>query len=80
MPCGVFPACKQAAFTSLLPLSDDPPVDGMYGAQFEDQGRRAGHNVFRYAISPGYCQTMGIPCAAAVFSMNATRRLPRRRR
>ncbi len=55
------PGVQQAAFTSLLPLSDDPPVDALYGAQFEDQGADAGYNVFRYAISPGYCQTMGIP-------------------
>ncbi|HMG87475.1 MAG TPA: ABC transporter permease [Terracidiphilus sp.] len=55
------PGAEQAAFTSLLPLSDDPPVDALYGAQFEDQGADAGYNVFRYAVSPGYCQTMGIP-------------------
>ena len=55
------PGVQQAAFTSLLPLSDDPPVDALYGAQFEDQGADAGYNIFRYAISPGYCQTMGIP-------------------
>lgn len=55
------PGVQQAAFTSLLPLSDDPPVDALYGAQFENQGADEGYNVFRYAISPGYCQTMGIP-------------------
>ena len=54
------PGVKQAAFTSLLPLSDDPPVVGLYGAQFEDEDSQTGHNVFRYAISPDYCQTMGI--------------------
>ncbi len=55
------PGVKQAAFTSLLPLSDDPPVVGMYGAQFEHEDPLTGHNVFRYAVSPEYCQTMGIP-------------------
>jgi putative ABC transport system permease protein len=55
------PGVEGAAFTSLLPLSDDPPVDALYGAQFEDQGPDAGYNVFRYAVSPGYYQTMGIP-------------------
>ena len=55
------PGVKQAAFTSLLALSDDPPVVGQYGAQFENDGPQAGHNVFRYAVSPQYCQTMGIP-------------------
>jgi len=55
------PGVQQAAFTSLLPLSDDPPVDALYGAQFEDQAADAGYNVFRYAVSPGYCETMSIP-------------------
>jgi predicted permease len=55
------PGVDSAAFTSLLPLSDDPPVVGQYGAQFEDQDSESGYNVFRYAVSPSYCQTMGIP-------------------
>jgi putative ABC transport system permease protein len=55
------PGVESAAFTTLLPLSDDPPVVGQYGAQFDDQDDAAsGYNVFRYAVSPGYCQTMGI--------------------
>jgi putative ABC transport system permease protein len=61
------PGVEQAAFTSLLPLSDDPPVDALYGAQFEDQGADAGYNVFRYAVSPGYCQAMGIPLLSGRF-------------
>ena len=55
------PGVEGAAFTSLLPMSDDPPVVGQYGAQFEDQDPETGINVFRYAVSPEYCQTMGIP-------------------
>ena len=55
------PGVRNAAFTSLLPLSDDPPVVGQYGAQFDDQDAQSGYDVFRYAVSPGYCQTMGIP-------------------
>lgn len=58
------PGVESASFTSLLPLSDDPPVVGLYGAQFEDQDSQSGYNVFRYAISPGYCETMGIPLIA----------------
>jgi putative ABC transport system permease protein len=54
------PGVQQAAFTSLLPLSDDPPVVGLYGAHFEDEDSQTGHNVFRYAVSPDYCQTMSI--------------------
>ncbi len=55
------PGVEGAAFTSLLPLSDDPPVVGVYGAQFADQDSESGSNVFRYAVSPEYCETMGIP-------------------
>jgi len=55
------PGVEGAAFTSLLPMSDDPPVVGQYGAQFEDQDPDSGINVFRYAVSPEYCQTMGTP-------------------
>jgi putative ABC transport system permease protein len=55
------PGVEQAAFTSLLPLSDDPSWVSTYGAHFENDGPQSGHNVFRYAVSPGYCQAMGIP-------------------
>jgi putative ABC transport system permease protein len=52
---------KAAAFTSLLPLSDDPSWVALYGAHFENDDPNSGRNVFRYAVSSGYCQTMGIP-------------------
>jgi putative ABC transport system permease protein len=61
------PGVRQAAFTSLLPLSDDPPVMGMYGAHFENDGPEAGRTVFRYAISPEYCSAMGIPLRSGRF-------------
>jgi putative ABC transport system permease protein len=49
------PGVAAAAFTSLLPLSGDQY--GVYGTQFEDGN---GYDTFRYAMTPGYCQTMGI--------------------
>ncbi|HEU5352247.1 MAG TPA: ABC transporter permease [Terracidiphilus sp.] len=55
------PGVESAAFTSLLPLSGDSAVEGSYGAQFSDEDADGGHSVFRYAVSPGYCRTMGIP-------------------
>lgn len=61
------PGVEEAAFTSLLPLSDDPQVDAIYGSHFEDEDTRGGRNVFRYAVSPDYCQTMGIPLRVGRF-------------
>jgi predicted permease len=55
------PGVEQAAFTSLLPLSDDPSWVSTYGAHFENDDPQGGHNVSRYAVSPGDCQAMGIP-------------------
>ena len=49
------PGVAAAAFTSLLPLSGEQY--GVYGTQFEDGN---GYDVFRYAMTPGYCETMGI--------------------
>ncbi len=58
------PGVQAAAFTSILPLSDDTFVSASYGAQFEGDPPNSGHSVFRYAISSGYCQTMAIPLVA----------------
>ncbi|MDT7603530.1 MAG: putative transport system permease protein [Acidobacteriota bacterium] len=52
------PGVTSAAFTSQLPLSGD---DDEYGARFEGDDPRTAHNVFRYAVSPGYFETVGIP-------------------
>src|SRR5262249_52593177 len=51
------PGVKAAAFTSLLPLSDDTPF-GVYGTLFENGNS---YNTFRYAVSPGYFEAIGIP-------------------
>jgi putative ABC transport system permease protein len=49
------PGVAMAAFSSMLPLSGDQY--GEYGTQFEDGN---GYDAFRYAVTPGYCETMGI--------------------
>ena len=54
------PGVSVAGFTSVLPLSDDPGWVSTYGAHFENDDPKSGHNVFRYAITSGYCQAMGI--------------------
>jgi putative ABC transport system permease protein len=52
------PGVRTAAFTSQLPLSDDKDE---YGAHFEGDDPATAYNVFRYAVSPGYLETTGIP-------------------
>ncbi|MBZ5622248.1 MAG: ABC transporter permease [Acidobacteriia bacterium] len=49
------PGVAAASFTSLLPLSGEQY--GEYGTQFEDG---SGYDVFRYVVTPGYLETMGI--------------------
>jgi putative ABC transport system permease protein len=55
------PGVESAAFTSQLPLSGDFVK---YGVQFESSPNddpREDHSAFRYAVSPGYVETMRIP-------------------
>jgi len=52
------PGVTAAAFTTQLPLSGD---DDEYGARFEGDDPNLGYNVFRYAVSPGYFETIGVP-------------------
>ncbi|UWZ85905.1 ABC transporter permease [Occallatibacter riparius] len=55
------PGVTQAGFTSVLPLSGDPYWMTVYGSVFENEDARSGHNVYRYAVSPGYAETMRMP-------------------
>jgi putative ABC transport system permease protein len=54
------PGVTQAGFTSILPLSGDPYWMTVYGSVFENEDANSGHNVFRYAVSPGYLEAMRI--------------------
>jgi len=49
---------RVAGFTSQLPLSGD---DDEYGVRFEEDDARAGSSIFRYAVSDGYFDAIGIP-------------------
>ncbi|MBZ5537614.1 MAG: ABC transporter permease [Acidobacteriia bacterium] len=49
------PGVAAAAFTNLLPLSGDQY--GVYGTQFENG---VSYSVFRYVVTPGYFEAMGI--------------------
>jgi putative ABC transport system permease protein len=55
------PGVTQAGFTSVLPLSGDPYWMTVYGSVFENEDPKAGHSVYRYAVSPGYAETMRMP-------------------
>ncbi|MFZ0063511.1 MAG: ABC transporter permease [Pyrinomonadaceae bacterium] len=54
------PGVTAAALTSQLPLSGDSDI---YGLQFESSPNdpEQDHGVYRYAVTPGYLQTIGIP-------------------
>jgi putative ABC transport system permease protein len=54
------PGVASAAFTSQLPLSGDADV---FGVQFEPGpgGQPEAGDAFRYAVTPGYFESMGIP-------------------
>jgi putative ABC transport system permease protein len=55
------PGVTAAAFTTQLPLSGE---ETEYGVSFESEVKRGAdedHDVFRYAVTPGYFETMGMP-------------------
>ncbi|HSL53827.1 MAG TPA: FtsX-like permease family protein [Pyrinomonadaceae bacterium] len=53
------PGVSAAAFSSQLPLSGD--LDDGYGVRFESSNPEDDRGAFRYAVSPGYLETMAIP-------------------
>jgi putative ABC transport system permease protein len=52
------PGVVSAGLTSQLPLTSDQDV---YGIQFKKDSNPLGDATFRYAVSPGYLETMHIP-------------------
>ncbi|MGD1081926.1 MAG: ABC transporter permease [Candidatus Sulfotelmatobacter sp.] len=52
------PGVSAAGFTSQLPLSGDSDE---YGVRFENDDPSVGYPVFRYAVTPGYFEMIGIP-------------------
>jgi predicted permease len=52
------PGVVSAGFTAQLPLSGDYEV---YGTEFEKDHGPQGNDAFRYAVTPGYLETMRIP-------------------
>jgi putative ABC transport system permease protein len=55
------PGVAAAAFTSQLPLSGDLDEYGVHFAPGPDGRPERGYSTFRYAVTPGYLETMGIP-------------------
>jgi predicted permease len=55
------PGVTSAAFTSQLPLSDDQDVYGVYFESSPSDDIEKNDAALRYAVSPGYFETMGIP-------------------
>src|SRR5262249_32609330 len=55
------PGVEAAGFTTELPLSGEGELE-QYGGQFErDVNPSESPVAFRYAVTPGYLETMGIP-------------------
>src|SRR5262249_22163248 len=55
------PGVTMAALTSQLPLSGDSDVYGVHFESSSIQTQTGDHSAFRYAVSPGYIETMRIP-------------------
>jgi putative ABC transport system permease protein len=67
------PGVEAAAFTNVLPLTDDAVLD-QYGVEFEiDHDPSKGEAAIRYAVTPGYFQTMGISLKQGRFLKDSDR-------
>ena len=55
------PGVTSAAFTSQLPLSGDLEKYGVHFESSPNDDPEEDHSALRYAVSPGYFETMGIP-------------------
>ena len=60
------PGVTAAGLTTNLPLTDDAVIYGNYGAHFEKDPDR-GFDVFRYVVSPGYCEAMHLALRSGRF-------------
>ena len=61
------PGVAAAGLTTNLPLTDDAVIYGTYGAHFESDPPQTGIDVYRYVVSPGYCEAMRIPLRSGRF-------------
>ena len=58
------PGVTSAAFASQLPLTGDEDVWGVHFESIPTSAARESRDGYRYAVSPGYFATMGIPLRA----------------
>lgn len=58
------PGVTAAAFTSQLPLSGDSSEYGVLVERTPDANAQGGVPAFRYSVSPGYIEALGIPLRA----------------
>jgi putative ABC transport system permease protein len=61
------PGVSTAAFTSQLPLTGDEDVWGVHFESVPATAADETHDGYRYAVSPGYFEAMGIPLHAGRF-------------
>jgi len=55
------PGVRDAAFTSQLPLTGDVDTYGVHFESSPNDNPQEDHGAFRYAVTPGYVETISIP-------------------